>query len=68
MSSKWEKTFEVRVPLERLWQSFTNEREYGSILAWPDDDGNYADEPNKHQVVEFEHQKRISLQATPGRT
>ena len=54
MSGKWKRTFEVRVPLERLWNAFRDEREYGAILAWPDQDPNATPDPNKHDVVEYQ--------------
>lgn len=62
MSGKWQKTFEVRVPLERLWDAFTNEREYGAILAWPDKDGSTTPDPKKHTVVEYEPLKKIHFE------
>ena len=59
MSGKWERTFDVCVPIERLWAAFRDEHEYGAILAWPEEGGSSPPDPNKHQVVEFEPLTRI---------
>lgn len=35
MSSKWEKTFEIAVPVERVWEAFTNREELKVLLGPP---------------------------------
>ena len=35
MSGKWEKTFEIAVPVERVWEAFTNREELNVLLGPP---------------------------------
>jgi uncharacterized protein YndB with AHSA1/START domain len=37
MSGKWEKTFEIAVPVERVWEAFTNPDELKLLLGSPAD-------------------------------
>ena len=66
MSGAWEKTFEVAVPLERLWQAFTNDEEYGRLLSWPGAPAVHEADPVRHEVSEHEPLKRIVFQQEKG--
>jgi hypothetical protein len=62
VNSKWQRTFEVRVPVERLWQSLRDNNEYGRILAWPDTTPEQAANPQKKRVIEAEPMKLVKFE------
>ncbi len=60
MSGKWERTFEVSVPVERVWEAFTR--------IGPPPSGARVD-PNasvKPQIIEFQPMKRLRWSAEGG--
>jgi hypothetical protein len=58
MSGKWQRTFEVSVPVERVWQAFTRPRSAPPPQARPD--------PNAHvepQILEMQPMKLLRWSA-----
>ena len=45
MSRKWEKTFEIAVPVERVWEAVTNREELMVLLSPP---------PEKREDLDYE--------------
>jgi hypothetical protein len=62
MSGHWQRTFEVSVPVERLWQAFRDEREYGRLLAWPDATTEQKGESTRRTVLESEPMKWLKFE------
>jgi uncharacterized protein YndB with AHSA1/START domain len=59
MSGRWQRTFEVSVPVERVWRAMTEPAELAKVYApvegaRPDPNGGLA-----HEVLELEPQKRL---------
>jgi hypothetical protein len=63
MSSRWQRTFEVSIPVERLWQAFRDDREYGRLLAWPDASVEQAADKTRRQVVHAEPMKLLKFES-----
>jgi hypothetical protein len=62
MSRKWQKVFEVSVPVERLWQAFRDEREFGRLLRWPDATPEQAADGARHKVIEAEPLRHLRFE------
>ena len=62
MSRKWEKVFEVSVPVERLWQAFRDDREFGGLLRWPDASVEQAADPARHEVIAAEPLRQLRFE------
>ena len=66
MSGTWKKTFEVAVPLERLWRAFMDDKEYGRLLSWPGAPAEHEADPVRHKVSEHEPLRKIVFQQEKG--
>ena len=61
-TSKWQRTFEVGVPVGRLWRAFRDEGEYGALLAWPDSPR--TDDDRRKPVLEADEPRWLKFEST----
>jgi uncharacterized protein YndB with AHSA1/START domain len=59
MSGKWEKTFEIAVPVERVWEAFTNPDELKLLLGPPADSPIQREPGEGLQVLEAVPMKKL---------
>ena len=59
MSGKWERTFAIAVPVERVWEAFTNPEELAVMLNPPAGKGIQRDVSSRFQVLEAEPLKKL---------
>lgn len=67
MSTQWQRTFEVGVPVERLWRAFRDDSEYGRILAWPDATPEQKADASRKRVTEAEPMKLLKFEQLSSR-
>jgi uncharacterized protein YndB with AHSA1/START domain len=59
MAGKFERTYDVNAPVERLWRVFKDDKLYGRIFAWPNATPEQEADTSRNVVIESEPMKRL---------